>query len=240
MLVRPAVWSALRRELAEFLLPQRCVACGAFGAALHPDCVERLELADGSRCPRCWGLHPAEPSPMPMCPRCTRRPVLGLEARRAAFRFDGVARRAILEAKFRGVTALFPPLAQASARAVPAAWEVDSVVPVPLHAARRRERGFDQGALIAAHVAETLGVPVRRDLIERVRRTRPQASLGRADRTLNVAGAFGPRRGHGAPPARALLVDDVVTTGETLEAAAGALRAAGVERVFALALAVED
>ncbi|MCC6236194.1 MAG: ComF family protein [Dehalococcoidia bacterium] len=235
------VWTTLVRELAELLLPQRCVACGAFGDALHTACIGRLAAADGARCSRCWAPVDTGRS---ACARCEVAPPSALVARRAAFRFEGIARRAILEAKFRGIRALFEPLSLAAAEAVPLEWGVECVVPVPLHASRERERGFNQGALIASHVGRALGVPVRGDLVRRARRTRVQASLGRMERARNVEGAFVPLEGGAgggaAVPASALLVDDVTTTGATLEAVSSALRAAGVRRVVALALAIED
>ncbi len=245
---RRSMWGALRSELAELLLPQRCVACGGFGAALHQECLAELPRAEGPRCSRCWTpLHEGVSADGGVCERCIPHESAGrvIEARRAAFAFEGAARLAVLEAKFRGVTALLGPLAEAAARAVDESWEIEAVVAVPLHPSRRRARGFDQGALIAVTVASRLGVPVRGDLIRRVRKTRAQASLGRADRARNVDGAFAPvvprsEVPRNEVPRRVLLVDDVMTTGATLEAAAGALRAAGVTNVFGLALAIED
>ena len=234
---QPSMWAALRTELAELLLPQRCLVCSGFGAALHTRCVNELPRADGARCARCWA--PLRGSGRE-CERCRIEPPV-IEARRAAFRFEGVARIAVLEAKFRGVSALLPPLATAAATAVDAAWEIEAVTWVPLHRLRRRARGFDQGQVIARMVASTLGVPLRGDLIVRARATSPQAALGRIERARNVEGAFAPRMITGAgAPERVLLVDDVATTGATLEAAARALRAGGAWRVFGLTVAIED
>jgi ComF family protein len=112
---------------------------------------------------------------------------------------------------------------------------VDVVVPVPLHAVRLRERGFNQAALLAAGIAGALGRPVRNGL-RRTRATREQTGLARAERLSNVADAFAPEP-VSLRAARVLLVDDVVTTGATLGAAADALAATGVESIFCLALA---
>ncbi|MFN8639844.1 MAG: ComF family protein [Dehalococcoidia bacterium] len=245
-----SIWRVLRGEIAELLLPQRCIDCGTFGAALHAACIEELPRADGARCARCWtplrGTSPLTDGVResdhgePLCARCALAGWDAIEGRRAAFRYEGVARTAILEAKFRGLRSVLTPLAEAAASAIGASWEIEAVVPVPLHPSRRRRRGYDQGAVIARAVGGRLGLPVREDLIRRERRTRAQSSLGREERARNVEGAFGPRRPSGEAPARVLLVDDVLTTGATLEAAAVALRLAGVEHVFALALAIED
>ena len=235
---QPSIWAALRGELAELLLPQRCVVCSGFGAALHALCMEALPHADGARCDRCWA--PLRSRVEAICERCLLEPPL-IEARRAAFRFEGAARLAVLEAKFRGASALLDPLSVAAAGDVDAAWPIDAVTWVPLHASRRRGRGFDQGERIAVAVARTLGAPVRGELIRRLRATSPQAALGRIERARNVDGAFAPQFApDNSAPGCVLLVDDVATTGATLAAAASALRAAGVARVFALTLAIED
>jgi len=221
----------LLREAAETLFPQRCIACGRFGAALHPSCAASMPAAGGARCPCCWA-----PSDRGLCARCSVA-APAFDALRARFRFEGDARRAILEAKFRGVTALLGPLAEAAAEAVPPAWDIDAVVPVPLHRRRERQRGYNQAALLAKTVAAHIDAPLRRNLLRRVRQTPPQAGLRREQRLRNLLGAFEAR---GAAPRSILLIDDVTTTGATFEAAAFALRRAGASRIFALAVARED
>ncbi|HSN85049.1 MAG TPA: phosphoribosyltransferase family protein [Polyangiales bacterium] len=115
------------------------------------------------------------------------------------------------------------------------AGEVDVVVPVPLHWRRRRARGYDQAALLAKPVARMLGVPVRLRGLRRVRDTQSQVDLSHGERQRNVDGAFAPFRLRGAR--RILLVDDVRTTGATLEAASRALKAGGAREVRTLVLA---
>jgi ComF family protein len=225
-------------ELAEGLLPQRCVACERFGAALHPECVGALPAADGPRCLRCWSPMRTAGSAEATggtCARCHAQPpaCAGL---RTPFRFEGAARRAVLEAKFRGITAVLPPLAAAAEAVVPHAWGVTAVVAVPLHRRRERQRGYNQAAIIAAEVAARLGVSAEPGWLRRVRATQPQAGLDAAKRARNLEGAFQA----GGVSGRVLLVDDVTTTGATFEAAARALRAGGAVEVFAVAIARED
>lgn len=222
----------LRGEIAEFLLPQRCVVCGRFGASLHTVCVATLPAATMPRCLRCW-----RPSAATWCEQCAEpASAPAFDGLRAAFQFEGDARRAILEAKFRGVTAHLSPLAVAAAGSVPEEWRVDAVVPIPLARRRRRARGYNQSDLIARAVAEACGLPLRAAVLARHRETTAQASLSAERRHTNLIGAFTATD----PPRRPLLVDDVTTTGATFEVAAAALRAAGAERVYALALARED
>lgn len=227
--------SVLRRELAEALLPQRCIVCGRFGAAVHDHCLDDLPHAGGTRCRICW--RPLAGGTW--CDRCATggEQAPDFDELRAAYRFEGAARRALLEAKFRGVTALLEPLALAAARVVPAEWAPEAVVPVPLAPRRRRRRGFNQAELIARAVAERLDLPLRTDLVRRVRETPAQTALSAEARERNLEAAFAVE---GPPPARLLLVDDVTTTGATLSTIARALKAAGAERVYALAVARED
>lgn len=113
--------------------------------------------------------------------------------------------------------------------------EIDAVVPVPLHWRRRRERGYDQAALLAKPLGRALGVPVLLRGLRRVRFTPSQVGLSHRDRRHNVEAAFVSHRLQGA--SRVLLVDDVRTTGATLASASSALRAGGIRHIRTLVLA---
>lgn len=148
--------------------------------------------------------------------------------------YEGALGRAVRALKYRGATRLAGWLgSELAARASAASWAPTVVCEVPLHAGRRRQRGYNQAALLAEHVARGLGVP-HRPVLSRPFATAPQARLGREERRANVSGAFvgRPVAGH-----RVLLVDDVLTTGATLDACTAALRAAGAARVYAAVVA---
>ena len=131
-----------RADLLEAVLPQRCLVCGRFGAALHDECLADFPRAERPRCRVCWA-----PSRSLVCARCELDDARdGFTELRTPFRLTGNARRAVLEAKFRGVTALLPVLAQATAGSVEMNWRPDTVTPIPLVPSRERRRVFNQAA----------------------------------------------------------------------------------------------
>ncbi len=219
----------LRRLLSELLAlvaPPACSACRvplmASDAALCSECRRALPWLPEARCPRC-GL----PG------RCRFCPARGaaFSAAWAPLAHEGPARALVAALKFRGALPVADLMAAPMAAGVPRELLAGaSIVPVPLHPARRRERGFDQAARLAAAVSRRTGRPVAPCLRRR----------GTATRQLGAGGADRLARGRievavvGTPPERALLLDDVHTTGATLEACARALRAAGAREVVAL------
>ena len=154
----------------------------------------------------------------------------------APFVYGGPIAAAISRFKYTPVPELARPLGELLARETEAfSFDVDAVVPVPLHVSRLLERGFNQAALLAAPVSRVLGVPHLARALERTRATEKQAELDRKARLQNVASAF---RARTRVPPRILLVDDVRTTGATQNACAAALRAAGCTEVHCLVLAI--
>lgn len=224
---------ASRRAL-DLLFPPRCALCDRGGVLLCDDCANTLPPADGDRCERCW---------MPVaratvCRHCYQRPP-AFASIRAAFVMDGPARRLAHELKYEGLTSLAEPMAALIATCSNAT-EADIVVPVPLHRARERSRGYNQAAELAKHLSAALQLPYEARATRRTRDTAPLArTMHRDERRAIVAGAFGAdrRRVEGR---RVLLVDDVVTTGATLDACASALREAGASSVRCVTWARAD
>jgi ComF family protein len=116
-------------------------------------------------------------------------------------------------------------------------WSADAVVPVPLHPDRKRERGYNQAELIARPLAKRLGIGMAPRLLIRTKPRPPQLLLSRSERWKSVHGAYATRDGVRVDNLRILLVDDVMTTGATLDACARALRKAGAAEVFGLTVA---
>lgn len=169
------------------------------------------------------------------CAACLRRTPLFTCARPAGI-YEGSLRDALHALKFDGCRALAAPLGDLITRAVraEASLGADVVVPVPLHPSRLRERGFNQAELLAHRVARTLHLPCHTHLVRR-RLTAPQSTLARTGREANVLGAFS--CAGGLIGATVLLVDDVMSTGNTASACAGALLEAGAARVVVATVA---
>jgi ComF family protein len=221
--------------IVDLLLPPLCLHCGEPVPTARPGLcrwcrVTLRPLAPG--CRRCSLPQPGSPDE---CGRCRDWPA-GLTAV-AAVRYAGAAESIAHALKYRGWTHLADLCAAAVADALgDRAAGLDILVPVPLHAARLRERGFNQSALIARSLSARLGIPAL-DALVRSRSTRSQVGLGRAARRRNVEAAFEASGGLRAG-ASVGLVDDVATSGATIAAASQALGDAGAGRVTALTFAL--
>ena len=147
--------------------------------------------------------------------------------------YEGALRETVHLLKFKGVKRLARPVAELLAELpLPAA---DGIVPVPLHSSRLREREFNQTALIGAHLSKLLGVPLLHDVLEKVRGTAPQTDVTGKERLKNVKNAFAAVSD--MEGRRIIILDDVITTGATVNECARVLRIAGAGSVTALALA---
>lgn len=176
------------------------------------------------------------------CWHCRHQP-LAIDGIHSVVLFEGQVRQAVHQLKYRNRHSLAVPLARLMAdhwhkNPIP----VDLIISVPLHPARQRERGYNQSDLLARALRGMIGVPMAASGLRRVRHTLPQMSLSASQRCENVHGAFiyqEPARGSGVPvnDRRVLLVDDVCTTGSTLEACSLALKAAGASAVWGFTLA---
>jgi len=214
-------------RLLDLVLPPACAGCGRFGQLVCDDCLASFRAATrpGDR------FAAADAGTM-----------VGdaLELAVAAFAHGGTLRRALQRLKYGGSGRIAVPLARAAAPALEALTSVCGpvpLVPVPVHAARLRQRGYNQAALLADALGAEAGLPVL-DLLERRRATARQHGLGKAARLHNLRGAFAVRNG-ARTPASLILVDDILTTSATLESCAGVLRAAGAATVWGFAIARE-
>ncbi len=218
--------------LTDLLYPPSCWACGSsLERQAQALCGACALVPLGEACRRCGEPQGPGASTMEDCDTCRGRP-LAFSRVAALGRYEGGLRRAVQRAKFEGELGAWAWMGKALAdhvAALPWAGEVDAVVPVPSTWRARLARGANPAALLAGAVSRRLERPRRPWLLRRP--TPPQVGLGRRERLANVEGAF--RISPEATPSglRLLLVDDVMTTGATVDVCARALKAAGALRV---------
>ncbi len=224
----------IQGKALDLLFPPKCVGCGASGSFLCESCRASLPWIERSVCPGCGRPH----SGGSFCSDCGDKSAL--DGIGVAFRFEGTIRQAVHHLKYRNLRALARPLGELMAdflqgSSIPG----DVLVPVPLHRKRLRERGYNQSRLLAVELAKLTGIELNEGCLVRRGATAPQVRTATVEqRRGNIAGAFACRddrlRGR-----RVLLVDDVTTSGATIEAGAAALREIGAASVWGLALARE-
>lgn len=213
----------MREFLSNLLFGGSCFLCrGAARGILCPACDADLPRLAGTLCPRC-----ALPSPgSALCGRCLAdAPHYDATVAALAYRFP--ADTLVHALKFRSQLALAPLMGDLLIEAI--RERIDLVVPVPLSRERLRERGYNQAAEIARHVARERRARLELTVVVRERNTRAQADLPWSDRARNVRGAF--RCERSLDGAAIAVVDDVMTTGATLDELAATLKRAGAARV---------
>ncbi|MDX1383869.1 MAG: ComF family protein [Thermoanaerobaculia bacterium] len=235
-----ALAGAAARALAGFVYPMECLACDAplrFPSpplCLCTGCRERLRPAP-DRCPRCRLA--ADVGGGLLCLGCSRRSH-DFDRLFYLWAYEPPAAQVILAFKFARLPHLAAGIGDRLFERLPATPTWSAIVPVPLHRRRRWQRGYDQAVLLAVALGRRSGLPVRL-LLRRRRATPPQSGLGRKRRLESVGGAFRATRAlRRQAPEHALLVDDVATTGATLDAAAAELKRYGVAEVTAAVAAV--
>ena len=217
------------RKASQTLFSPRCLLCsepGLPGQDLCADCRRALPW-NLKACLRC-----AIPLPdAGVCGECLQQPP-PLTETHAAFVYGFPLDRLVPRLKFHNDLAAGRLLSELMVEAFATLPKPPALLPVPLHATRLRQRGYDQALELARPLAQALGIPLRADALERRRATAAQSELHADDRQRNLRGAFVLRQDH-ALPEHVVLLDDVMTTGATLQAAAKALLRAGVRRVDA-------
>jgi len=228
-------YSAIERQtrtffssLLDLVFPPRCVSCRTLGQRICDPCAGGISWIDQNLCGLC-GL-PMEGEK----PHACIDPV-GLGFIRSAAVFSGSARKALHALKYYSDRSLAEQLVRrAHPHWNPPSWDFDALMPVPLGRQRQRMRGYNQSLLLAEALSRLVEIPVDSKSLTRIRETQSQVGLSIQARKQNTADAFlacGVRR------RKVLLVDDVCTTGATLQSCADALVRAGSSRVGALTIA---
>jgi ComF family protein len=232
---------AMLRAALDLALPHLCAACRApvAGQGLCPQCWSKLSFISRPYCERLGIPFVYDPGPGILSMEAIADPPAYHRAR-AAVRFDEVSRALVHALKYGDRLDLAPMMGRWLANAGRELLaDADALVPVPLHWRRRWARRFNQSAVLAAAVSAASGVPLAAGALKRVKATAQQVGLSRSERAANVAGAFRvPPDGKAAVVGRRLvLVDDVLTSGATIEGSARALLRAGAANVDVLVFA---
>ncbi len=231
-------------ELSEALFPPLCLACsevisGKAHEVFCPDCLRQITFITGSRCPVCGIVFPDSPAEDHLCGNCLERKPWFSSAR-AAVAYDGIILDAIHRFKYgRDITtgsALSTFLAGFKFEDMDFHL-FDAIIPVPLHIKRLRERGFNQSLILSRALGKKHHLRVDFSLLKRCKLTLTQTGLDKNDRAKNISGAFvaGPKvkiQGKNL-----ILVDDVYTTGSTVNECAKTLIRSGASKVAVLTLA---
>ncbi|MBE5906208.1 MAG: ComF family protein, partial [Lachnospiraceae bacterium] len=226
--------------LREWLYPPKCCGCKKLiegGTHLCPRCKKELIRVKDPICLCCGKTVKEEGASL--CYDCRKNPH-GFVNNRSLYQYNEAASRLMYELKYghnRDVAEFFGKEMAMQFRGYIHGLRVDGIVPIPLHKKRKRQRGYNQAELIAKEIGKKCKVPVYPDFLERVRLTRPQKELNDAGRKNNVKNAFQLGKNE-LQLNKILLVDDIYTTGATIDAAVRTLFEAGVQEVYGLTVCV--
>lgn len=221
--------------------PIKCPVCGKLLGGKRIACCEAcrkdLPVITGARCYRCG--KPLQDEEQEYCMDCRKRQHFYTKGL-ALWTYNAHLKQVIYRFKYKNhrVYASYfgRELVRHHYREL-LGWQADMLVPVPLHQKRRRQRGFNQATLLAGEIARCIKVPVREDVVVRVRNTTPQKKLNDKERQKNLKSAFKIKE-NSVKLKKIILVDDIYTTGTTVDAIAQLLEQAGAAKIYVLTLCI--
>ncbi len=218
------------RQFVDFIYPPYCVLCESY-----------LESDENIVCLKCWSQQQKLDIPFLTCDQLKSKPggKWWLDGSLALFKYSSATQQLVHYLKYKRFSKLAKPYGLDMANVLAdESWleSVDVMIPVPLHPKRLRERGFNQSYLLAKAAADQLKIKVWEDALIRTRYTQPQAKMQRKERLRNVSGAFKLNPGANIENKNVVLVDDVFTTGSTMNECACILRMAGAKKVMSLSI----
>jgi len=236
----------IKDDLLDFVYPQTCPICRNPLKREEKDvceeCWKALAVLPSPYCPYCKSLIESEDEiTNHQCPKLSRPGDRRILAVRSLGTFDDHYQKLIHRLKYEKKIQLGKRLAQKLGESISEENEFagrDMVIPVPLHRARERERGFNQSEVVAEGISRAMGISLTKDILKRKRHTKDQTYLNAQQRAENVKGAFVVTQPEKIDGKSVILVDDVMTTGATLNECARMLRDAGATRILAATLAV--
>lgn len=229
----------------DLLFPRRCPVCGEVmdfcGDLICPECMKKLSLVKNPTCKKCGKELYSDQAEY--CLDCMRHPK-SFDGGRALLNYNEAAQHSVAAVKYKNRREYLDFYAGAMAwrfEETVRRWHPQVLVPVPIHPSRRRSRGYNQAEELAKRLSAAWGIPTDLKLLIRRKRTMPQYHLSPAERLKNLQQAFAihPQRRIGKDcPACVVLIDDIYTTGSTLEACTRILKAAGVKQVYFLTICI--
>lgn len=230
----------------DLLLPRRCPICEKISDGICEDCARKLPYVCQPFCYRCG--KPLQDAAEEYCAACRNRKHFFTQGR-ALYHYAEPVRESLHAVKYRNKREYLEYFAQDMGKRlgdVIRGWDPQVFIPIPMHPAAKRKRGYNQAEILAKLLGRQMEIPVCCDVLKKIRKTADQKELGYRERHGNLKGAFAvnPRYLEEAAPTgclpwkRVLLVDDIFTTGSTIQEAAKILRAAGAEQVYFVTLCI--
>ena len=225
------------RIFLNILYPRHCPVCHGIlkdqESLVCPECENGINRVGSHYCLKCGKPVKAQEE---YCAAC-RGHKRAFDRNRSVFLYDGKLRQSLVRYKYYGAREYGDFYAESVCRFIGdeiRRWDPDVLIPIPLTAAKQRMRGFNQAGYMAERIGTKLEIPVSHDLLKKIHETRSQKKLNAAQRKQNLRNAFCVKEDlHGYT---VLVIDDVYTTGSTMEAAALCLKAAGAEKVYCITL----
>ncbi len=231
----------MKIDLLGLLFPRRCPVCHEIvedpGELACDICKTRLQRVRAPWCQRCG--KPLIAHEQEYCGDCSRKTHVFRKGR-AAFIYDETMRRSIARFKYDGhqeYAAFYADEILKTCAMEVLRWKAEALIPIPLHPARRRKRGYNQAELLAKELSIRSGIPMDKSLLIRTKNTRAQKELSDQERKANLRHAFSVREKR-IPYKNIILVDDIYTTGSTMDEAATVLKECGTEMIYFLCISV--
>lgn len=234
------------RRLLNILLPPRCIKCGKILSeknGLCPECFNSINFISAPYCHRCGRPFIKETNlkfaTKQYCGACLQKKKFLFDMQRSAFMYDDDSKNLILDLKFRDKTVSAETLANMLYQCGADIWKEnpDLIIPVPIHRLRLMKRRFNQSALLVKHLAIKTNIKADYSSLIRRQNTIPQVQLSGTARRKNLKQAFSIKYPHNIKGKKIVLIDDVETTGSTLNECAKVLRKAGAKAVYSITLA---